>query len=103
MDLYRKIEGPEGEDTLDLMGHLGGVLAQQGNYAEAQTLLSECLQEARRKLGPEHEITLNASLLLGLIKIDAGQYQDAEPLIQRAAEVDRGCVVRRTGGRSSTR
>jgi serine/threonine protein kinase len=89
LDLYRKIEGPEGEDTLDLMGHLGGVLAQQGNYAEAQTLLSECLQEARRKLGPEHEITLNASLLLGLIKIDTGQYQDAEPLIQRVAEVDR--------------
>lgn len=89
LDLYRKIEGPKGEDTLDLMRHLGRALMVQGNYAEAQTLLGECLREARSRLGPEHEITLGAVFLMGQLKMATGQYREAEPLIQTVVEVDR--------------
>jgi hypothetical protein len=64
--------------TLTLKGTLGALLAEQGNYSEAEPLLADCLERS-----PALHDRGIATLYLGMIKLRAGEAKDGKRLIKR--------------------
>jgi tetratricopeptide (TPR) repeat protein len=64
--------------TLTLKGTLGSILAEQGNYSEAELLLVECLDRS-----PALQDRGIATFYLGVIKMRNGQVREGQRLIKR--------------------
>ncbi len=67
-----------------LIINLGGLYKYQGNYALAETLLTEALACCRSKLGGDHPDTLISMSWLGGLYEDQGKYAEAEALLTEA-------------------
>ena len=64
--------------TLTLLGTLGGVLAEEGKFAEAEPLLRECLDRS-----PAMHDQGISSFYLGVVKLGTGNAKEAKRLIKR--------------------
>jgi hypothetical protein len=64
--------------TLTLKGTLGALLAEQGNYSEAEPLLADCLERS-----PALHDRGIATFYLGMIKLHAGEAKDGKRLVKR--------------------
>jgi Tfp pilus assembly protein PilF len=64
--------------TLTLKGSLGGILVEQGRFAEAEPLLRECLERS-----PALHDQGISSFYLGVAKLSAGDRIEAKRLIKR--------------------
>ena len=56
---------------------LGLLFWQQARYDEAEAILTEGLETARRTLGPDHPVTLHLANNLGVTYIALERWQDA--------------------------
>jgi hypothetical protein len=65
--------------TLTLKGTLGGVLAEQGKFAEAEPLLQECLDRS-----PAVHDQGISYLYLGIVKLCTGKPEEGKRLLKRA-------------------
>ena len=68
--------------TLTLKGTLGSLLVEQGNYAEGEPLLQDCL--GRSQALSDQAIS---SFYLGVIKLRSGNAKDGKRLIQWAVKM----------------
>jgi len=68
--------------TLTLKGTLGALLAEQGNYSEAEPLLVECLE-----LSPALHDHAIATFYLGMIKLRTGLTKEGKRLIKRGMKM----------------
>jgi hypothetical protein len=68
--------------TLTLKGTLGSILAEQGNYSEAEPLLVECLE-----LSPALHDHAIATFYLGMIKLRRGEAKEGKRLIKRGMKM----------------
>ncbi|HRK32057.1 MAG TPA: serine/threonine-protein kinase [Tepidisphaeraceae bacterium] len=67
----------------------GRALAQMERHKEAEPILREALDRARRLLGDEDAITLNAIGAVGMTLRMQNRFAEAEPLLRTRLEVDR--------------
>jgi tetratricopeptide (TPR) repeat protein len=72
--------GAKAPQTLGLQAQLGLNLLQQKKYADAETLLRDCLK-GREKTQPDAWTTFNSQSLLGAALLGQKKYADAEPLL----------------------
>jgi len=68
--------------TLTLKGTLGAILVEQGNYAEGEPLLSECLDRS-----PALHDRAIATFYLGMIKLRNGDGKQGERLMKRGMKM----------------
>jgi tetratricopeptide (TPR) repeat protein len=76
----RKKFGPDDPRATGAMAALGRNLLQQQKYAEAESLLRECLAIRARKL-PDNWSRFNAQSLLGAALLGQKRFAEAEPLL----------------------
>jgi hypothetical protein len=89
LDLRRKLQGAENEQTLLTARWLGNVASSQGKFEEAEALLSQTLGTARRVLGAEHRITLRTASDLAETYFLRGMNAQAEALCSQTLEIQR--------------
>jgi len=68
--------------TLTLKGTLGAILVEQGNYAEGEPLLSECLDRS-----PALHDRAIACFYLGMIKLRNGDGKQGKRLVKRGMKM----------------
>lgn len=68
--------------TLTLKGTLGSILAEQGNYSEAEPLLVECLDRS-----PALQDRAIATFYLGMIKMRTGKQRDGKQFVKRGMKM----------------
>jgi tetratricopeptide (TPR) repeat protein len=71
---------PDSVNAADVMATLGLNLLNQRRYAEAESILHECLGIRAKKL-PDVWTTLNTQSMLGAALLGQEKYADAEPLL----------------------
>jgi len=54
LDLQRRVLGPDDPQTLTSLSEIALLLAEEGNYADAEKLQREAFLARTRVLGPEH-------------------------------------------------
>jgi tetratricopeptide (TPR) repeat protein len=74
---------------LNTRTNLASVYLAQGNYAQAEPLLTSALEVQRRVLGEDHPITLNTMATLALLYFRQRKHGQAEPLFTKALEAQR--------------
>jgi serine/threonine-protein kinase len=79
--------GPDARETLHTRQLLGLIYWERGQYPEAEAILRENYERARRVLGERHELTMQSLSALGLAVRAQGRLQDAEPLYRRSMEL----------------
>jgi tetratricopeptide (TPR) repeat protein len=95
LERQRKNSGPKSADTAAALAWLGDNLLKQQRYAEAESLLRECLAIREQKL-PDDWRCFNARSLLGGALLGRQQYAAADQLLlqgyegmkQREAQID---------------
>ena len=83
---YKKALGAEHILTLDTVGNLGILYADQGKLAEAEKMYQRALQGKEKALGAEHISTLDTVGNLGLLYCDQGKLAEAEKMYQRTLQ-----------------
>ena len=78
------MDAPEAIATLE---NLGEIYSSQGNYTEAEPLLSRVLEIKERKLGPDYLEVANSVSRLALLYYCETKYNAAEPLYKRALQI----------------
>ena len=68
----------------DLMKELGITYTLEGNLKEAEPLLEEALEEARKEFGEEHMNTTNLKIALAVLRTKQERHTDAELLFDQA-------------------
>jgi hypothetical protein len=68
--------------TLTLKGTLGSILVEQGNYAEGELLLHDCLDRS-----PALHDRAITSFYLGMIKVRIGDAKQGKRLIKRGMKM----------------
>ena len=76
-------------DTATTYDNLAASLFDQGNYAEAGTLIRKALAIYRRALGEDHPDTATSYDNLTVILHHQGKYAEAEPLHRKALDIRR--------------
>jgi hypothetical protein len=79
----------ENEQRLWATSNLANAFAQQGKYAEAETLYHDVLAVRRRVLGREHPDTLETAGNLAASLANQGKYAESETLYREVLEVQR--------------
>jgi hypothetical protein len=79
----------EDKQRLRAAGNLANAFAQQGNYAEAETLYRQGLAVRRRVLGPEHPGTLTTAGNLANALNNQGKHAEAEAIQREVLVVQR--------------
>src|SRR5262249_32195697 len=80
LQIQRRKRGNQEPRTADALARLGLNLLRQQKYAEAESLLRECLKIRTEKLPDDWE-TFNAKSMLGGSVLGQKKYADAEPLL----------------------
>jgi tetratricopeptide (TPR) repeat protein len=70
----------------DMLGALGSLLQDQGEYDRALPLLEDCLEKRKRILGDDHPDTLVSISNLADLLQDQGEYDRALPLLEDCQE-----------------
>jgi tetratricopeptide (TPR) repeat protein len=86
LELWRRVLGPDAQDTLVAMNELALLLHERGDYAGAERLFTEALESRRRVWGAEHPETLRVMDSLALTLKKRGRWQDAERLVREALD-----------------
>ena len=81
-----KAYGPEHEDTLTSMRHLGALYWYQRRYDGAMQLLVKAWQIRRRLSGEQDRDTLVSTILVAWLYIDQGRHDEAEQLLTKNLE-----------------
>ena len=84
---YRKMQGPDGAVTLDLMNDLAGLLSQSGRHAEAEPLSRAAIKGARKRFGAENPRTAGVLATLSLSLIQQSKWTEAEPLLRECLAI----------------
>ncbi|MEI6270048.1 MAG: tetratricopeptide repeat protein [Methylococcaceae bacterium] len=85
--IREKVLGPEHPKTANSLGHLAGLLEDQGNYGAAEPLYRRALTIREKVSGAEHSATARSlNNLAGLLDAQ-GNYDAAEPLYRRALAI----------------
>ncbi len=87
--LYRRVAGPEHEETLNAQNSLAVAYSAAGRLAEAIALHEQTLELMRAKLGPEHPDTLASMNNLAFAYRSAGRLEEALPLYEQTLELRR--------------
>jgi tetratricopeptide (TPR) repeat protein len=66
---------------------LGEIYSSQGNYLEAEPLLTKVLEIKERKLGQDHLEVANSANRLALLYYCEANYTAAEPLYRQALQI----------------
>jgi CHAT domain-containing protein/tetratricopeptide (TPR) repeat protein len=85
----RLAAGGEDAEAASLCSQLGGLLYQQGRYAEAEGPLRQALAIRRRVVGEKHRDTARAYNDLGQALVERGQLAEAEPFLRQAVVLHR--------------
>jgi tetratricopeptide (TPR) repeat protein len=72
--------GSDNGDTLKSLGNLGSLYVMQGRYSQAEPIIVEAFDLARRVFGEDHPDTLTRMHNLANIYALTGQYERAEPI-----------------------
>jgi hypothetical protein len=89
LDGFRKIKGPDGASSLDLMSDLARVLVRIGRGAEGEMLFRDALGRARKHFGPMGTHTLRI-IHTRAHALEATRPGEAEPLFREALDGFRG-------------
>ena len=78
--MQEKVLGPDDGSTLEVIGNLGEILAQAGEYSEGESMLRRAYNGVERTLGPTHGTTLQYrhNLVLTLAAQDKDVEAEAE-------------------------
>ena len=79
---YRRVDGPNHENTLVVAGNLGNVLLLQGKHSTAEAVYRDTLERQRAALGPEHKNTLLTAGNLAMALQKQSKFSEAEPLVR---------------------
>jgi len=77
-EIYKRISGPEHQDTLIAMTNLSAIYRDEGKFTEAAALGARSLEIFQRVSGPEHPYTLATMANLAAIYKFAGRLPEAE-------------------------
>ena len=76
--------GPDHPDSISARNNLGLLLLYQGQYDEAQPILTQALADSRRTKGDQHPDTLSVLDNIGLLMHELGRFGEAESYLQEA-------------------
>ncbi len=82
----REVLGPDHRDTLASLVAKGGLLRQQGKYAEAEALFEEALAALRRTVGDDDPDTLQCLKEMGGLRQFQGRYDEARACYSESLE-----------------
>ncbi len=83
-ELWRRVQGDDGKDTLSCVSHVAWLLRQTGKLDESEALFRQLLAARRRVLGEEHLDTARTRNDLAFVLEAQGKLEEAEDL-HRAA------------------
>ncbi|MFH2053271.1 MAG: serine/threonine-protein kinase [bacterium] len=69
-----------------LLNHLATTYRRLGDYAQAETLITECLDFCRKTLGPDHSRTISAMIEMGILYNFDERFPEAEALFREALD-----------------
>ena len=78
------MRGPERPDTVSAMIGLAALYQDEGNYSEAEPLLTKALETSRRVLGPPHATTRSCAASLAKLRLAQQKYAEAEELLRES-------------------
>ncbi len=73
-----------------LLNHLATTYRRLGEYAKAEEIVTECLDDCRRTLGPDHPRTISAMIELGILYSYDERFPEAEILFREALVSGKG-------------
>jgi hypothetical protein len=85
LDGFRKIKGPDGVSSLELMSDLARLLDKTGRNSEGEGLFREVLDRARKQFGPADPHTLRI-IHKRAHALEAARPGEAEPLFREALD-----------------
>ncbi|MHC4137625.1 MAG: protein kinase domain-containing protein [Planctomycetota bacterium] len=89
LELCRRVHGPNSELTFEAIGLLGGALnftQTEENLAEAEDILTDAIERAKRALAPEVPVTSVLHDILGTTYSNRYEFQEAERLMQTSLD-----------------
>lgn len=86
LDLAKKVDGPDGPETLAAELNRALVLRSRGKGDEAEALARHVVQKRTETLGASHEDTLVAMNILGTILADLGRFDESEQVLRQTVE-----------------
>ncbi|MGA2046158.1 MAG: tetratricopeptide repeat protein [Terracidiphilus sp.] len=87
IELRRRAQGEENQDTLTSVRDLASLYASQGKYPQSTALYSHVLDGQRRVLGNDHHDTVETIFELATVYDSTGDSAKAEPLLKQALEM----------------
>src|SRR5271168_3217830 len=85
-DLDVKYRGAEDPETLEALGNLGAIRADQGRYVESLQIYEQNVAGLTRVLGPEDHRTVAAMTNLGVGYLRHGDFAKSEALLKKVFE-----------------
>lgn len=79
---YRKVQGPNGNVTLDLTLDLANPLDESGRSPEAEPLFRAGLEAARKRFGADDPRTAGIMAARGLCLVRQGRWAEAEAILR---------------------
>jgi eukaryotic-like serine/threonine-protein kinase len=86
LEVERHALGPENQETIETMNHLGDVAGRDGRPSEAEAIFKQTLATANRLLGPDNADTLDAMHGLANAYFHQGKYAQAQPLYDQVLQ-----------------